>query len=57
MYAVNLMRERPSEDQIWSDTFLAENSLEDPEEAIRSAVKEFLANAGKKNITMQVDKI
>lgn len=43
MYVVNLVRERACENEMWIDTFLADDSVEDPEQALREAVKEFLS--------------
>lgn len=49
MYIVNLIRERASENQIWIDTFQVDDSVTNPELALRNAVQEFLATEeGKK---------
>lgn len=42
MYIVNLIRERASEQEIYVDTFHVNDSVKDPEKALRDAVKEFL---------------
>lgn len=49
MYIVNLIRERTCESQLWIDTFIVDDSVKNPEQALRDAVKEFLAtDEGKK---------
>lgn len=42
MKIINLIRERISEDELWVDTFLAEDWVNNPEEALRNAVTDFL---------------
>lgn len=52
MYYANLVRERKCEDQTWIDTFEVEDFVENPERAIRDAVKEFLdTDEGKKALS------
>ena len=51
MYIVNLIRERPSENEIYVDRFLAQDDIKDPETNIRATIAEYLTtDDGKKNI-------
>lgn len=48
---VNLIRERRSENEYWVDTFIIADNVQNPEQALREAVAEFLASdAGKEEI-------
>lgn len=50
-YTVNVIRERRSENAVWVDTFLVQDSVKNPEEALRAAVDAFLkTDAGKKAV-------
>lgn len=50
-YTVNIIRERRSENEVWVDTFSVQDSVENPEAALRAAVEAFLkTEAGKKAI-------
>lgn len=43
MYHFTLIRERKSENQIWANNFIVEDEVKNPEEALRNAVKDYLA--------------
>lgn len=42
MKIINLIRERCCENEVWVDTFVAEDWVAEPENELREAVKEFL---------------
>lgn len=51
MYHFSLIRERKSENQIWVNSFIIDDEIEDPESALRQAIKDFLVTEeGKKAI-------